>query len=186
MTSNVLKSTNARWCTSSINTTCTSKLKNSTSQFFFIENIIINYTLFLFIAFSLLFQATSLPNFPPSKCFIRKFNVYIVSHLPSNSPPLKIHCFSKDDDLGYHDLAPNVEYNFTFGTNPFATMFACRFRWNGKNKAFHIYDANWDEDTKRCIPDTKHEVCYYVVQPEGFYFTNMYPPKERIFMRLEP
>ncbi|KAG6402257.1 hypothetical protein SASPL_139134 [Salvia splendens] len=131
----------------------------------------IKSSLVLLIASSLFLQARS--------CFTSKYHVYIVSQLPPNSPPLHLHCFSKDDDLGYHDLSPNVEYSFAFCENPFSTMFACRFRWNGKDKGFHVYDAEWDEN--RC-KDFHNGVCYYVVKEDGFYFGGRYPPKDFAFL----
>ena len=134
----------------------------------------IKLNFFLLIASSLLLQATSSPDLPPSNCFTRKIAVYIVSHLPPNSPPLNVHCISKDDDLGYHDLTPNVEYRFAFCVRPFSTMFSCHFKWNGKDKGFHVFDANWGDN--RC----EYGHCYYAVQPEGFYFTNIYPPPKKL------
>ncbi|KAL1542411.1 hypothetical protein AAHA92_26510 [Salvia divinorum] len=130
----------------------------------------IKYSLFLLIASLFLIQATSSPDLPPSDCITKGYDVYIVSHLPPNSQPLHIHCISKDDDLGYHNLTPNVEYHFGFCVKPFATMFSCRFQWNGKDRGFHVFDANWVYN--RC----KSGKCYYVVQPEGFFFTDVYPP----------
>ncbi|KAL1542413.1 hypothetical protein AAHA92_26512 [Salvia divinorum] len=132
----------------------------------------IKYTLFLLIASSLFLHATS--------CILAKYHVYIASNLPTNSPPLQVHCSSKDDDLGYHTLAPGAEYQFSFCENPLATLFSCRFLWNGNDKGFHVYDAKWDHN--RCIIGNRHGVCYYAVKPAGFFFTNKYPPKELDFL----
>ncbi|KAG6382810.1 hypothetical protein SASPL_157481 [Salvia splendens] len=95
------------------------------------------YNLFILIASSLLLQAT----LSRSLCISAHYDVYIRNSLPAGSPPLNVHCFSGDDDLGYHDLTQNAEYHFDFCEKPFATMFACHFKWNGKDKSFHVYDA---------------------------------------------
>ena len=139
----------------------------------------IKYKLFLLIASSLLLQTTSSPDLPPSDCITKKIIVYIVSHLPPTSPPLNIHCFSKDDDLGYHNLTKNVEYRFAFCVKPLATMFACRFQWNGKDRGFRVFDANWGFKN-RCKTESGDGICYYAVQPDGFYFTNVYPPPKKL------
>ncbi|KAL1542414.1 hypothetical protein AAHA92_26513 [Salvia divinorum] len=128
------------------------------------------YNLFLLIASSLLLQAAS----SPSNCFTTKYEVYIRSDLPS--PLLNIHCFSKDDDLGYHDLAPKAEYRFAFCENPLATLFSCHYKWNGKDKKFHAYDATTSYN--RC----NKGICYYIVKPDGFYFSNVYPPNQGRFL----
>ncbi|KAL1542374.1 hypothetical protein AAHA92_26475 [Salvia divinorum] len=119
----------------------------------------IKYTLFLLIASSLFLNATA-------KC-----TLYIASNLPLNSPPLQVHCASKDYDLGYHSLATGEEYILSFDEKPFSTLFTCRFVWNKNNKVFHVYD----ERSKEC---SETGVRYYAVKPEGFYFTNVYPPKK--------
>ncbi|KAL1542412.1 hypothetical protein AAHA92_26511 [Salvia divinorum] len=138
----------------------------------------IKYSLFLLIASSFLLQATSSPDSPPSNCFTKKYAVYIVSHLPPNTPPLHVHCISKDDDLGYHNLTQNVEYRFAFCVKPLVTMFSCRFQWNGKDRGIHVFEASWGNN--RCDSLSRDGICYYAVQPEGFYFTNVYPPPKKV------
>lgn len=39
-----------------------------------------------------------------SSAFTREHTIHVVSNLPSNSQPLKVHCASGDDELGYHYL----------------------------------------------------------------------------------
>ncbi|KAG6404610.1 hypothetical protein SASPL_136861 [Salvia splendens] len=80
--------------------------------------------------------------------------------------------------MGYHNLTPNVEYRFAFCVKPLSTLFSCRFQWNGKDKGFHVFDAQWG--INRCEPLGKAGICYYAVQPEGFYFANVYPPPEKL------
>ncbi|KAG6404612.1 hypothetical protein SASPL_136863 [Salvia splendens] len=98
------------------------------------------------------------------------------------SPPLNVHCFSGDDDLGYHDLTQNAEYHFDFCENAVATMFACHFKWNGKDKSFHVYDARHG-GSDLC----NKGICYYVVANDGFHFSNVYPPNQgRFFCDWNP
>ena len=138
------------------------------------ENTMIKYmSLFLLIASSLLVKATA----SQPDCFLAKYAVYVVNNLPTNSPPLQIHCFSKDDDMGYHNLTQNAGYRFAFCEKPLSTMFACSFHWNGNNKGFHVYDARWQ--VNRCV---RHGICYYAVKSDAFYFSDSYPPKNLKFL----
>ncbi|GFQ07435.1 hypothetical protein PHJA_002887600 [Phtheirospermum japonicum] len=100
-----------------------------------------------------------------------KFTVHIVNNLPPNSPPLSLHCASKNDDLGHHNLTTNQDFHFSFCDNPFSTLFFCRFQWNNKNTSFDVYSAGWKYN--RC----EYGVCGYGVKSDGIYFSLYYPLK---------
>ncbi|KAI5678833.1 hypothetical protein M9H77_09783 [Catharanthus roseus] len=97
---------------------------------------------------------------------IDKYTVHVINNLPSNQFLLKIHCASGDDDLGFHDLSVNQDFNWTFNMNIFGTtLFFCHFWWSNKDKAFEVF--NHDIGTKNCATN-----CYWLVREDGFYFTD--------------
>ncbi|KAL8051772.1 hypothetical protein ABFX02_06G170500 [Erythranthe guttata] len=127
--------------------------------------MVVKYLLLLFVVFSSNTYETI-----ACGLFNYKYTVYVVNNLPSNSAPLLLHCASGNDDLGDHVLSTNQDFHFDFCENPFSTLFFCRFRWNGKNTAFDVFDASWKKN--RCT----YDVCYYSVQSDGFYFSDTNPP----------
>ncbi|KAL3649747.1 hypothetical protein CASFOL_006150 [Castilleja foliolosa] len=66
-----------------------------------------------------------------------KVNVHVVNNLPSGSK-LKIHCASGDDDLGFHTLSINKEFQWGFCANP-RTLFFCHLWWGPKQRAFDVF-----------------------------------------------
>lgn len=59
-----------------------------------------------------------------------------MNKLPQNSPPLMVHCASKNDDLGNHTLTFNQEFSWKFCEN---------FFWN---TLLHS-EATWGKKTRR-------------------------------------
>lgn len=88
------------------------------------------------------------------------------------APPLRIHCASKDDDFGFKNLTYHQEFSFTFCPIPYDTLFFCHFWWNGKSKAFDVYNAN---PFKKFCANEKY--CYFAVRPDGFYISYVDPPR---------
>ncbi|GER51449.1 plant self-incompatibility protein S1 family [Striga asiatica] len=89
-------------------------------------------------------------------CLINKLfkvRVTLVNTIPVN-PPVSMHCWSKDDDLGHHKLASNQSWGFGFCLKPFSTLFACHLHWGRAHAAFDVYDAKWVilpcEDDNHC------------------------------------
>lgn len=90
-----------------------------------------------------------------------------------NAPPLRVHCASKDDDLGYHTLGRSVYIHWEFRENFFwSTLFFCHFWWGQKQRAFEVFNSNWHEFCDD--PNGRHEnnLCFWLVRPDGFYFNN--------------
>lgn len=104
--------------------------------------------------------------------FTKKYWVHVVNNLPPNSPPLHIHCASKNNELGHLTLTTNQDFSFDFCEGAFGTLFFCSMEWNGKAKSFDVYDSTWSDD--RC----RHGVCYYAAKSDGIYFSDTYPPEE--------
>ncbi|CAA0830055.1 Plant self-incompatibility protein S1 family [Striga hermonthica] len=84
--------------------------------------------------------------------FTRKFTVHVTNKLPPKSDPLKLHCGSKDDDLGFHTLSPNQSFSWGFCENFVPnTLFFCHIWW-GYNKDIGFESFNF-EFHDGCIPD---------------------------------
>jgi len=95
-----------------------------------------------------------------------KHEVHIVNGLPDNTNMLEFRCQSKDNDLGYHTLLVGEEYYWKFRENFFGkTLFFCHFYWQGKEKAFDVYN----KDTYCLGPTPK---CYWLAKADGFYFSS--------------
>ncbi|KAL0758100.1 hypothetical protein Bca101_095768 [Brassica carinata] len=63
-----------------------------------------------------------------------------------SGPLLTVHCKSKEDDLGVHNLA--------------VTLFFCSFKWNKQVKRFDIFDGLRDID--EC-----HYQCNWTIKADG-------------------
>ncbi|KAL7109688.1 hypothetical protein ACP275_06G190400 [Erythranthe tilingii] len=101
-------------------------------------------------------------------CFLSpKRTVHIVSNLPINSSKLKVHCWSKDDELGYHLLDTAQEFKWSFcGSFWGDTLFACHFWWGSKDRALDVFVQ---EPIDFGTPSL-----YWVPQSDGIYFANAY------------
>lgn len=79
-----------------------------------------------------------------------KVRVLIINNL-SGGLDLTVHCKSKNDDLGFHLLPPQGQYQFTFRPKFLwrTTLFFCSFQWNGGFHYFDIYDQKRDMDVCR-------------------------------------
>ena len=74
---------------------------------------------------------------------------------------LTVHCKSKDDDLGTHDLPPNGSYEFYFRPRFFGgTLYFCLMEWPNISHYFDVYRQ--DRDRPRCFKD-----CCWDINPTG-------------------
>ena len=99
-------------------------------------------------------------------CFLTsKHHVHILSNLPSNSPSLKVHCESGDDDLGDHFLYPNQDYQWSFcpDVTP-TTIFFCRFFWGKKKQNFEVYREKFFK--------ARPNESWWITKSDGIYFSN--------------
>lgn len=90
-----------------------------------------------------------------------------------NQKTLQIHCKSKDDDLGVHQLMPGEFYHFHFLPRAFfpffgSTLFFCGFVFDNTLHWYNIYDQL--RDRKRC-PDTGN--CFWLIKETGPCLLNM-------------
>lgn len=140
------------------------------SHLYFYYTIFLNMALSFINFFYLLLLITPLDFSLAKKCYLsEEYQVHVINKLPSNPPQLKIHCASKNDDLGYHDLAINDDFNWSFCNAVFSqTLFFCHFWWSSKQKAFDVFN-----DQQHCVSDVNvtnsSNDCKWVVQADGFY-----------------
>ncbi|KAF3623592.1 putative glutamate receptor 3.6-like [Capsicum annuum] len=120
--------------------------------------------------FFILLLITSLDLSLGLKClFSEKFEVHVINKLPPGSPQLKLHCASKDNDLGYHDPTIDGDFNWSFCSALFGrTLYFCHFWWNSKDKAFDVFNSEF-----YCVKDQKVvnylRYCKWEVRSDGFY-----------------
>ncbi|KAK6144762.1 hypothetical protein DH2020_021582 [Rehmannia glutinosa] len=117
--------------------------------------------IFKFLLLSFILYAS---HFQVLACFLPRsnFSIYVINNLPPNTEPLRLHCASKDNDLGIQTLRINQEFEFEFCLVPFITLFFCRFQWGLLDKGFDVFDA-------KHIPCTHHK-CYWSARTDGIYF----------------
>ncbi|KAK3419661.1 hypothetical protein EUGRSUZ_G00339 [Eucalyptus grandis] len=73
---------------------------------------------------------------------------------------VRVHCKSKQDDLGFHDITTMRSWSFSFIPSFLGnTLFFCSFSWPGQFRYFDIYDQNRDE--MQC------STCIYKISPNG-------------------
>ncbi|XP_054786010.1 S-protein homolog 5-like [Prosopis cineraria] len=77
---------------------------------------------------------------------------------------LKIHCKSKNDDLGVHNLSFQSTYQWKFRSNIFlrVTLFYCYMWWGKVEGSFNVYEAARDD--KKC------EDCKWSIRTDGAYW----------------
>lgn len=84
---------------------------------------------------------------------------------------IRVHCASKNDDMGIHVLSSNQVFSWKFRVNFWeTTLFFCRFWWGNKTRSFDVFKAAWDAD------DDYHHTYSYVVKSDGFYLSYDEPP----------
>ncbi|KAL5781292.1 hypothetical protein ACOSP7_006321 [Xanthoceras sorbifolium] len=97
-----------------------------------------------------------------------KYTVHIMNNFSSNQNPLKMHCWSNDDDLGEHTLWMKNEFYFSFREKFFGwTHFWCEMHHGTQVKTFDVYSTR--TRAFKC-PSTFN--CYWSVRDDGFYFSD--------------
>ncbi|KAL5575025.1 hypothetical protein UlMin_016724 [Ulmus minor] len=94
-----------------------------------------------------------------------KIHVQIANRL-GDGQSMRLHCQSKDDDLGVVVLENEQETEWSFGTNFFGTtLFYCDVRW-GNLTSWYSFDAySADRDYSRC-----KTICRWMISHEGMLF----------------
>ncbi|KAE9609960.1 putative plant self-incompatibility S1 [Lupinus albus] len=99
-------------------------------------------------------------------CAANTKHVSIKNKLGS-SKNMTLHCQSKDDDLGEHNIADGEEFRWSFSDNVFGnTLFYCNIGWEKVQK--YDFDAySFARDKERCKSG-----CSWIVSVEGIYGLN--------------
>ncbi|KAL8052045.1 hypothetical protein ABFX02_06G187700 [Erythranthe guttata] len=103
-------------------------------------------------------------------CFItRKYTIHMVNKLPS--PQLKLHCASKDNDLGYQTTSQNYDFSWTFCESFWSnTLFFCSLAWKNNHVTFDVFTS---KKNALCFDGT----CYYEIWEDGIYFAGGNAPR---------
>ncbi|XP_019176851.1 PREDICTED: uncharacterized protein LOC109172157 [Ipomoea nil] len=108
-----------------------------------------------------------------------KTTIFLNNQLPQESDVFKVHCFSKDNDLGYHDVSKdNSPFAWSFSENFWGTtLFACHFWWGSKDKAFDVFGGAIHP---KIDPTKKFHAgkYYYYVRSDAFYLSHNGNPSE--------
>ncbi|XP_047318615.1 self-incompatibility protein S1-like [Impatiens glandulifera] len=103
-----------------------------------------------------------------SGILLEKVHVYLTNELASGND-LTVHCKSKDNDLGVHQIVYNGTYEWTFRNNIWdTTLFWCDLQWGQPmvTGSCHAYEA--DRDQRRC-----RKRCMWKIKEMGLYSFNM-------------
>ncbi|GFP88793.1 hypothetical protein PHJA_001023000 [Phtheirospermum japonicum] len=76
-----------------------------------------------------------------------------------------VHCASGDDELGFHTLSVNEQFQWGFCPAP-RTLFFCHLWWGSKQKSFDVFVSKF---IKRTYDDY-----YWVAASDGIYLSNDY------------
>lgn len=111
---------------------------------------------------------------PPAKRY-----VHVVNGL-SPGRMLFVHCKSKDDDIGQHNLAVGDEISWSFTINFFSTtLFWCYTRTDHQHATFKVYWVRpWLDD--RC-----NKNCIWTAKDDGFYLRNVPKNQDELIHKWE-
>lgn len=95
------------------------------------------------------------------------YKAHVVNGHPNNSQILWVHCFSRDREIGFHNLCVNEEVLWHFKMNLFGTTkFCCNFWWDSKQRGFAVFDSRLA--IEYC--GLKNEIiCWWLVKADGFF-----------------
>ncbi|CAK7342113.1 unnamed protein product [Dovyalis caffra] len=100
----------------------------------------------------------------------QKYNVHIVNGLSQNKT-LLVHCKSKDDDLGVHNLAVGLEFRWSFKVNAFSTtLFWCYLGPSNDSHAAFTAFKDKEKITDSCDDDNN---CFWIAKDDGVYLRNI-------------
>ncbi|KAI9195691.1 hypothetical protein LWI28_017214 [Acer negundo] len=84
-----------------------------------------------------------------------------------NGKNMSLHCQSKDNDLGQHNLADGTGFAWDFSVNTWGTtLFYCDLVWEGVQQ-YHFDAYAFDRDYVRCQTQ-----CLWLISTEGIYGFN--------------
>ncbi|KAI5678532.1 hypothetical protein M9H77_09482 [Catharanthus roseus] len=100
------------------------------------------------------------------------FHIHVANQLPVGSNPLLVHCQSKDNDIGYHTLNVNDEFQWHF-TQSLRTLFFCHFWWDNKQAIFDVFNSSFGIGScHNEFPGQGPQTCYWEARADGFYMAS--------------
>lgn len=107
------------------------------------------------------------------------------SDLPKDSNLLKVHCQSKDDDIGVRTLNPGDQFSFSFRMNIFGTtLFHCNLVWGSKHNHFEVFNQKRSYCYGRKL--FKNIYCTWLMKDSGIYLALGPNPSPSDFHFLYP
>jgi hypothetical protein len=108
--------------------------------------------------------------------YLEQYDAYIVNGLPNNSQIFRVHIFSGDDDLGFHNLKVNEKFFWHFSKNFWnTTKFYGHFWWGDtKERSFAVFDQRISSKCGTARLDSN--VCWWLVKEDGFYLADEVDP----------
>lgn len=157
---------------------------NPPLPFHFQYNYLFSRMAFSFINILFLWLLVTPLNFSlAKKCFFtKKYEVHVINKLPPNSPPLQVHCASKDQELGNIILPIDEDFNWSFCEKTFTDiLYFCHFWWDSKDRSFAVYD-----DPIYCVHHGPNlnilQYCKWEVREDGFYLEQYDASNETYYM----
>ncbi|XP_062147852.1 S-protein homolog 1-like [Alnus glutinosa] len=116
-----------------------------------------------------------------------KWTVDVVNGL-SGENRLFLHCKSKDDDLGMHDLPVGAKSSWSFKENLFGrTLYWCYLR---KDKAHAAFDVFWEEKNEEYYllrrTCDRSNICIWIAKDDGIYLKSIRDNLDVFMHRWKP
>ncbi|TYJ23720.1 hypothetical protein E1A91_A08G212400v1 [Gossypium mustelinum] len=112
--------------------------------------------------------------------WFRTWHIHVVNGL-SNDQTLLVHCKSKDDDLGIHNLTVGVEFSWKFRPRIIkGTLFWCYLASPNHHASFNVF---WDTDMLYYMYEFKN--CIYTAKDDGIYLRNIPKSEEDFYYNWE-
>ncbi|GLT62135.1 hypothetical protein SLA2020_347940 [Shorea laevis] len=116
---------------------------------------------------------------------LQEWHVRIVNKM-SRGHRLFIHCKSKDDDLGKHDIRVGAEFSWGFKTNYWGTtLFWCYMRKDiyKAHASFNVFWSSYDDWLSyRCDSSD----CIWTAKNDGIYLRNVPQKRDELVHKWQP
>ncbi|KAJ0744384.1 putative plant self-incompatibility S1 [Helianthus annuus] len=148
-------------------------------------NCLMGKLLFLFILLLNIFDtsyANIVSNYSDNNCI----TFQVVVHIQTQVNNLRLHCYSKDDDLGDVTRNAGEEYQIRFCLDLFGrSHFWCHFNWESKEEEFNVFKEVAPPKSQPYCTQIGHNIeCYWMVDNMGFWIPRTLQPQPSDWVRL--